>query len=232
MKVNHLVVTIDATHQALQQRLDRATGTARRSRPRDGYAWTDAFLSSASRHLAAADEVLVPAARRRLPDGAQQAKSYLHQARRLEQEIAFLKARAYGQVNAFRVPWTEVWDGIGRELLEHNRLERALVEDLAAVMDDAECDALAGRLYHAEVKAPTRAHPNLPHTGAAGRVTHRVWAVADRFWDTVEGRIVPQVVRPHAHSHDSLMAQYLLGEPLLDATAPLVGHRHRTQLPG
>lgn len=228
MSVNHLVVTVEATHRALEQRLDHATRAASRSRPRDVYSRADAFLSSTSRHVAAAEEVLVPVARRRLSDGDDRVRDYLHRARRLEQEVAFLKARLYGQASAVQVPWARVWRDVSAALGEHNRLESALAEDLAAALDDAERQALAEELYRAEVKAPTRAHPYLPHTGTAGRVSHRVWAVADRFWDAVEGRIVPQLVRPpsKAHSHDSLMAQYLVGEPLLDDKAPVLAPRH------
>lgn len=227
MSVNHLVVTVEATHRALEQRLDHATRATSRSRPRDVYLRTDAFLSATSRHVAAAEEVLVPVARRRLPDGDERVKDYLHRARRLEQEVAFLKARLYGQASAVQVPWAQVWHDIAAALGHHNRLERGLAQDLADTLDDDERRALAEELFRAEVKAPTRAHPYLPHTGAVGRVSHRVWAVADRFWDAVEGRVVPQLVRPpsKAHSHDSLMAQYLVGEPLLDDKAPVLAPR-------
>lgn len=231
MNVNRLVVTIEATHQSLQQRLAEATRRiARRSLPRERYARTDAFLSATSRHLGAVDEVILKAARQGLPDGPDRVRDYLHQARLLEQAMTQLKARLYGEVHAAHRPWDEVWDDVRRELTRHNELERALVEDLAATLGKDESDALASDLFHAEVKAPTRAHPHLPHTGLMGLVARRAWALADRFWDTAEGRVVPDPVRPHPHehAHDSLMAQYVMGEPRFDATAPLLTHRrHR-----
>jgi hypothetical protein len=89
--------------------------------------------------------------------------------------------------------------------------------------------ALADRVYRAEVRAPTRAHPYLPHRGFLGHTARRVWAAADRFWDTAENREVPPPVRPHPkdHSHESLLAQYLVGEPRMDADAPVITHRPR-----
>jgi hypothetical protein len=229
MHVNRLVVTVEATHQSLQERIEAATGSAvRRPPPRHGRARTDAFLAATSRHLAAVDEALLPVLRRRLPDGEKRVKAYLHQARRLELALATLKARLYGAVAASHIPWEEVWDDARRELTRHNDMERELVDDLVLATDHDVHDELADRLYRAELRAPTRAHPYLPHRGALGLAARRVWAVADRFWDTAEDRMVPQPVRPPSkeHAHDSLMAQYLTGEPRFEADAPVFAH-HR-----
>lgn len=230
MSVNRLVVTIQATHQSLQLRLDEATHHAAvRSRPRDAYARTDAFLAATSRHLAAVEDVLLSVATKRLPDGEQRVAEYLRQAKHLELAIAHVKARLYGEVHAAYRPWPEVWDDLRRELTRHNEHERSLVEDLASTLDEPDSDELAEKVYRAEVKAPTRAHPYIPHTGLAGHLARKLWAVADRFWDMAEGRMVPAVVRtpPKEHAHDSLMAQYLTGEPRLDDTAPMFAHHHR-----
>ena len=68
----------------------------------------------------------------------------------------------------------------------------------------------------------------MTHTGMAGTVARRVFAVADRFWDTAEGRVVPEPVRPPPRRHDSLLAQYLVADPLLDHDAKVMEHhRHR-----
>lgn len=228
MSANRLVVTIEATHQSLQQRLDEATRPRERSLPRDNYRRTDAFLSATSRHLAAVEEVMLGQVRHRLGDGHGLTKDYLHAARHLEHALARLKARLYGEQHTAHVPWVDVWDDVRQQLTRHNELERILTADLAEVLDEAECDALAERVYRAELHAPTRAHPNIPHTGLLGLVARRIWALADRFWDTAEGRSVPQPVRPHPkdHSHDSLMAQYVVGEALFNDRAPVFTHRH------
>lgn len=229
MSTNSLAVTVEATHQSLQRRLETATTSGvRRSRPRERQARTDAFLSATARHLAAAEEVLVPEARRRLGD-EELVRAYLHQARLLEMSLAELKARSYGQVAAAHLPLAHVWDGVKAELTRHNDLERELVERLTEDLDGEQCAGLARRLYEAELRAPTRAHPYLPHRGFLGLAARRVWALADRFWDTAEGRQVPKPVVPPAkdHSHDSLIAQYLVGEPRFDSAAPVIAHRRR-----
>ena len=53
-----------------------------------------------------------------------------------------------------------------------------------------------------------------------------MWAYADRFWDTAEGRVIPAPVAPRHHRHDSLLAQYLVADPKFDADATIVEHRH------
>jgi hypothetical protein len=230
MNATILDVLVEATHESLTQRLDEAT----RLRPSDGRiredrARVNAFMAATSRHLAAVDAALVPEAVRRLPDGRQRANDYLHQARLLEQSLARLKARVYGEQHAAHLPWTEVWDGVRRQLAAHNEKELELTGALSATLDRESCENLADRVYRAELKAPTRAHPYLPHTGFLGLTARKVWAVADRFWDTAEGRVIPPPVRPRPkdHSHDSLLTQYLVGEPLMDADAPVVHHRPR-----
>ena len=214
MRENTLELTIEATHRSLASRLDEATTRARpRSRPRDAFARTDAFLAATSRHLAAVDAVLVPVARRRLDDGATRTHDYLHQARLLEMSLAQLKARLYGEAHAVHVPWRQVWSDVRRQLSRHNRLERGLVLDLADRLSPDERDQLAQAVYRSEVRGPTRPHPYTPHQGMPGLIARRLWALADRFWDAAEGRVIPEPVRPHPHpeKHDSLIAQYVLG---------------------
>jgi hypothetical protein len=229
MNPNVLDVLVEATHESLQQRLDEAT------RPgevlaREHRARVNAFIAATSRHLAAVDEALLPEVARRLPDGRQRVKEYLHEARLLEQVLVRLKARAYGELHIAHLPWSQMWADVRRQLTGHNAKEQELTRELTAQLDRQGCEKLADRVYRAELRAPTRAHPYLPHTGVLGTAARRVWTVADRFWDTAEGREIPAPVppQPKDHSHDSLLSQYLVGEPLMDADAPLVTHKkHR-----
>ncbi len=228
MNPNVLDVLVEATHESLRQRLDEATRPEEEpGRPRQHRTRVNAFLAATSRHLAAVDEALLPEVADRLPDGAQRVKDYLHEARLLEQALVRLKGRLYGELHLAHVPWAAVWEEVQQQLAGQRRAEEELVHDLTATLDQAGCEALADRVYRAELKAPTRAHPYLPHTGALGVVARRVWTVADRFWDAAEGREVPPPVRPRPkdHSHDSLLSQYLVGEPRMDADAPVVHHR-------
>lgn len=213
--VDTLVDTVSATHDVLSQRLAEAESCRpTRERPRDRMRTTDPFLASTSRHVAAANAVLGPAARRHLPDGRQRAHDLAQQSRRLEGALFQTKAKLYGSTFVVRRPWASIWDEVGEEFDAWWRLEQGLVDDLAATTSPADRDAIAERLFHAEKHVPTRPHPHLPHEGVPGRVARQVAMRVDRFWDTAEGRMVPEPVRPH-RSRDGRMAQYLLADPHL-----------------
>ncbi len=226
---DQLAMTIAATQGAIDQRLAEAMA-ARHSPsqgPHQARAVTDTFLGATSRHLAALDEVLLDDVRRFVPDPDELVTTYLATARDLEQTLALMKARLYGEAHAIHLSWPELWARVRGQLAEHNRLETELSERLIQYGGDGNIDRLPRRLFEAETKAPTRPHPLLPHTGPMGRVARRIWAVADRFWDAAEGRMIPDPVRPPPRRHDSLMAQYLVGDPMFDDHASVLAHRHR-----
>jgi hypothetical protein len=223
-----LALTVEATQRTLEERLGEALLPHRDPhRPRDHYAATDTFLASTSRHLAAIEAVLLERVRRTVPEGERLAHDYLHAARALEHTLALIKGRLYGEAYAVHLAWPELWNTAHVQLNEHNRIERQMVEELIKHGDPSEVDALARRVFDAETHGPTRPHPLLPHTGLLGIVARRIWALADRFWDNAEGRVIPEPVRPAPHRHDSLMAQYLVADPKFDANAAIVEHRHR-----
>src|SRR3712207_2124459 len=227
MSADSLVMTVEATHRSLEQRLGEVMSTLQRdARARESYARTDAFMAATSRHLGAAEEVLVPEACRRLDDGPQVTKAYLDAARRLENAAARLRGRLYGGSHCAHLPWNDVWSELRQSLDQHNDAERRMVDRLCAVLEPGAAADVATRVYRAELKAPTRPHPYLPHKGRAGSAARRLWAVADRFWDAAQNRTVPPPVRPRskAQDHESLMSQFFTGGPTLDPEAPVVRH--------
>lgn len=222
-----LSLTIEATQRSLQQRL--AECLAPRDTPgrtREANARTDAFLAATSRHLAAVEAVLLPEVRRQVPDGEAVVHAYLLTARRLERTLAMLMARLYGEAHAIHLAWPQMWVLVQELLSEHDRLERDLVEAVVRC-DGPGLETLARRVFDAETRGPTRPHPHLPHTGRSSLVARRIWAVADRFWDAAQGRVVPAPVRPVSHRHDSLLAQYLVADPHFDDHASIREHRSR-----
>ena len=236
MSDNSLVVTVEATHRSLEQRLAEVVSTLKKdTRARESYCRTDAFMAAASRHLGAAEEVIVPEVCRRLEDGPEVTKEYLGAARRLEASLARLRGRLYGELHAAPLPWAEVWTELRGCLAQHNDAERRMVDRLSTSIEHGEADDLAARVYRAELKAPTRAHPYLPHTGRLGIAARRIWAFADRFWDMAQNRSVPPPIRPKSkeREHESLMSQFLTGGPTLDPEAPVMRHgeRHRRRVP-
>ena len=223
-----LVMTVEATQQSLEQRLAEVFAPHHDPlRPRDTYAVTDTFLAATSRHLAAVQAVVLGHVRRAVPDGDAVVHQYLEAARELEQTLSLIKARLYGEAHAIHLSWSELWVRARTQLTEHNRLENHMVAELVRHGEPAEVDGLARKVFDAETHGPTRPHPTLPHTGLLSLVARRIWAVADRFWDTAEGRVIPEPVHPAPHKHDSLMAQYLVADPKFDDHAKLMEHPHR-----
>lgn len=210
-----LDLTLSVTQDVLRERLRAAKASHSASPPtrssRGAYPETDTFLASTSRHLAAVSAVLVPASVRTLAHGDQRVRAFIHQSRRLELSLAQVKAKLYGEAHAIHRTWTQVWDEVGREFDAAMSMEKDLVDDLRHLLTDDEMTVLAQRVYRAELRAPTRPHPFLPHRGLAGRVARRITQGVDHFWDSTEGRMLPEPVRPRHPA--GLMTHYLLGDP-------------------
>ncbi len=208
-----LSTSIQVTHEVLGARLSRAQASMpTRDRPRDRFPATDTFLASTSRHVGAVNAVLVPAVRHHLDDGNLHAIELVRRCRRLEYALAQTKAKLYGSTYAIRRSWRSVWTDVDERFDELLALEEELVERLAERTDAAFRSELTDRLYQAELHAPTRPHPYIPHRGLPGRVARQVALGVDRFWDTAEGRMIPEPVRVH-HEHTGRIEQYLLADP-------------------
>ncbi len=176
---------------------------------------TDWFYAITSQHLAAAEDVLLPAVRK-LPDGRTKVAAYVANARQLERSLRFLKGRIYGDSRAQHLGRDELWREIDWLLDEHNGLETTLAKDIGSHGGDI--STLTAQLLTAEENAPTRAHPNSPHTGPAGRLGHKMWRLADTAWDSAEGRVVPTRYREHP-KRDSALSHYLRGTPIPEPEA-------------
>lgn len=173
---------------------------------------TDWFYAIAAQHLAAAEDVLLPHVRR-LPDGEDLVTQYVVNAKDLERSLRFLKGRQYGDSRFVHLHLDDLWNQIDRLLASHEAMEAKCSQLIADALDDSHVNSLTEQLLEAEEVAPSRAHPVSPHTGMAGRLTHRMWRMADTAWDSAEGRVVP--TKYHAHpKRDSALSHYLYGTPL------------------
>jgi len=217
-----LVMDTLATHHGLEERLARArAGRARdgSGHPRDAYGPIDTFLAMASRHNAALLQVLVPAVRSHLDDGHRKAKEFTHQSRRFEGALSQVKAKLYGSTYAVHRSWPSLWEDVEREFEDLWQMEHQLAEELTAQRRDGDPD-WGEKLHRAEVKAPTRPHPNIPHHGVRGKVARMVARRVDAFWDTAEGRMVPEPYRHHERENDGPFVQYLTSSPHLTPRPP------------
>ncbi|MBO0845703.1 MAG: hypothetical protein J2P22_09835 [Nocardioides sp.] len=227
-----LSLTVEATQRSLEERLGEALLPHHDSnRPRDHYAATDTFLAATSRHLAAVEGSLLRPVRHSVPNGGALVHDYLQAARHLEQTLALIKGRLYGEAYCMHLAWPDLWDRAHSELTAHNQVESRMVAELIQHGDPETVDGLARRMFDVESHGPTRPHPKTPHTGMLGLMARKMWSVADRFWDNAEGRVIPEPVHPAPHRHDSLMAQYLVADPKFDAQASIVEHHHRHSKP-
>lgn len=207
-----LMHDLESIHRDLAHRLAQASSARPDARhPRDHYGAIDTFLAVASRHNAGMIDAIAPLVHR-LPDGHDLAVDFVHASRRYEETLAQVKAKLYGSTYAVRRSWPSIWVDVRREFDAVVTLERRLVE---ALRDEPAEDDLATRLHHATLRSPTRPHPFIPHDGVVGHVARMVARRIDRFWDSAEGRMVPEPVRHHDRDHQGKITQYLLADPHL-----------------
>jgi hypothetical protein len=156
-----------------------------------------AAVAWCSAHLAAADRALYAAAERHLADGRRRVRALRAVDHRLQQALCRLDRRLTGDAHLCEVPVDDMADEVRRRLHEHAEAERAVVAELATVLDSEQQERLIHRLAAAMRHAPTRPHPHTPHTPLSGLVTH-VDAGIDRIRDLMDNRVVPtpQVTRP------------------------------------
>lgn len=208
--------SVQHTHEDLAERLDAARHLAFSvDEPRQAYERIDGFLATASRHLHAVDAVLLPRVRRRVDGGRELVHDYVHAVKGLEVLLAHAKANEYGSVYERTFRWAPVWSDVEDALAAQQRQEKVLCDRLGETLDDDELDGLAQRLRNAELAAPSRPHPYTPHTGLLGLVARKVMHTADLFWDSVEGRMVPEPERVPKRP-PGRVAQYFLADPRFD----------------
>jgi hypothetical protein len=205
-------------HAALGHMVDAASGSGN-VRPQRERALTDAFMASVCRHLVTVEETLLPIVRRRLPTGRGLVADYLAHVRELEHGLHNLSARLYGEAHASRLPHRTPWPRIREWLAEHDEREALLLNSIRGTLTADEAHLLVHRFTHRAERAPTRPHPYAPHTGLAGRISHRMLWVADGFWDNAQGRSIPHPDEPPAAPHTSLITSYVLGVPIFEDEA-------------
>jgi hypothetical protein len=213
---DNLVQSTEQTHRALAAGLDTAAvHDYVPGQPRKGVEYADTFLAAASRHLNAVESVLLPTTQKRVSDSDELVDRFVRASKDLETALVNAKGREYGSAYAVTMSWPEVWAAVRGRLADERELERELARRLSDELDQTELDELVAHLEKAELDAPSRPHPHAPHLGRSGRVARRVLHTVDAFWDTAEGRMVPE--KEHAeHKKPGLMAQYLLADPRFD----------------
>lgn len=206
-----LEFTLESEHQRIRELADAAEAAEfSADEPRIRHRLADTFSAVLSRHLAAVEDVLLPAVKS--ASGRRSVRDYVRHVRELEKVLHRLKARVYGDGTA-GADWDRLWQEIDRKLDDHAQQDAALIEQLQASLNATETRRLAQRLVAAEERAPTRPHAYTPHTGWTGRLAHRMWRIADGFWDEAEGRLIPHNPAAPPERPDTLMHRYFTGAP-------------------
>ena len=128
---------IRESHRSLAERLEsssaalRGDATCGEVRQR-----TDAFLIEMCRHVSAVCDVVLPAVRERVPNGARRVRSYVEQVKRFERSAARTKGRLYGASRDAHVPWERVWVELGTEFDRMVAVEADLIAALVKLYRD------------------------------------------------------------------------------------------------
>ena len=219
-----LSIELAASYAALGERLEQAANrTTAASPPGQARMDTDTFLAAASQHVAAAVAVLLPASNRSLNGNKQAVREFVHECKQLELTLARAKAKQYGQAQAIRRPWTDVWSDVRAKMARTAQAEETLTTLLDEQLDERDAGLLSARFNQLESRSQTRPHPYLPHRGIAGRLARTVCSRADRVWDELEGRVTssraPAVTAGAAQSDPPVLSPAI---GLRSPTAPVV----------
>ena len=207
-----------APHQTIREMVSAVrhatppSGESRRS-----FQLCDTCLATLSRHLAAVQEVLHPAVRRHLPEGKAWVADQVHLDRHIERVMRAIEGSLYGEVHDLRLSRQQMWDELERLLDLHDDAEEQILAALMQQLTPEQQKSFAAEFVAAVRSAPTRPHPYSPHSQALGRWSHRVWSLADRAMDEMDGRVIPHEP-PKPASPKTLWGQYLLGQPIVEET--------------
>lgn len=203
-------------HRELNRLLDGAAAMKTLpGQPRKGFEAADRFLDATSRHLSTVESVLLPVAAKHDDDHGTLVHAYVRATKDLETAMVIAKGREYGSAYAAKVRWDDVWADVRRTLHAQQDLETRLVNRLSDEVGEDRAADLVQQLTDAGSKAMTRPHPHAPHLGLRSVVARRFLHLVDSFWDTAEGRMVPEP--PHEpHKKPGPLGQYLLADPRFD----------------
>lgn len=167
----------------------------------------------AATHLAAVERVLYPVAARVLPDGRRRVRTQLSWDRRLHKALWRLDRRLTGDVHSALEPVDLLEQDVLDALQQHAAAERSLVTELEQLLDADARRELLQRLDDAVEQAPTRPHPDTPHTRLTDGLLFRLDALGDRWRDLMDNRPVPTPRRRRPALRPGRWGSYLMAAP-------------------
>jgi hypothetical protein len=194
------IATIKADHQAVSSAM-REYETFSPTALKRKRATAERIIRDLSIHAAIEEELLYPAARKRLGNGSalvQEAKTEHRQLKRLLDRLDKMDAddpRADGAMAAVK-----------RAVQQHVKEEEGpggILQGLRKEMSRDELIDLGKQLRAAKKMAPTRPHPNAPDSPPANVLVGGAAAVVDRTRDAVTGRGKARSPKPRATARRS-----------------------------
>ncbi|HKE51473.1 MAG TPA: hemerythrin domain-containing protein [Actinomycetes bacterium] len=222
-----VTASVQEDHQRIRGQLRAALAAVPdHAEPHRPQVMCETFLATLSRHISAVEDVLYPAVRESRPDGRSASNDQVHAAREIERSMRQLEGSFAGDRYAVATPRAELWTDLVTLFESHVQDEERLTTRLDADLGEAERAELARQLTARHNVAPTRPHPHSPHSRRAGRLTHRLWSLADRAMDAMDNRQIVPKAAARRPVRNSRWTQYLLGraqfeepEPRLDPPA-------------
>jgi hemerythrin superfamily protein len=135
-------------------------------------------------HETAEEEVVHPAARRLIPDGASIVDARLEEEDQAKKALTELEKLELDHVD-FAAQYAKVRDMV---LAHAEHEEQELFPKLRAVEDDDELRRMTTALQTAEAMAPTHPHAMAPESRTANLLVGPFVAMADRVRDALRGR--------------------------------------------
>jgi hypothetical protein len=197
---SRLAVAVDTPHQQALAALDR-DGSSLPAVP-----WCAA-------HLAAAYRVLHPVAQWALADGDERVRELRRTDHELQDALWRLDRRLTGGASVQNESVAQVEDDARACLAAHVDAEQAIVAELERALEPQQLHALADELSKAMASAPTRPHPDTPHTRVGDRLIYRFDAVVDRLRDLMDNRSVPDLHRVPPARPAGRWGSYAMGRP-------------------
>jgi hypothetical protein len=219
-------------HDDTRRLLELAAAEPRREDPNAPSRALDSALGVLSEHLAAAEAVLYPAARRRLTGSSLSVPELVGQTRAMERTMRSIAMCLGGEIHAVRRGHlADLRAELAEQLEDHERREALLIEELRRTGDEDGSEALASTMSRLTARAPTRPHPYAPRSRVQARVAFAFNAIWDRFFDLMEGRSVPRLRPPRPVPAPGKWSCYLLGTQTASPAEPQAGDR-RGAAPG
>jgi hypothetical protein len=164
-------------------------------------------------HLAAVERVLYPAIARRLPGSRMAVRRLMAVDHRLQNALWRLDRRVTGDVRSSSLVVDDLVRQVRDLLAEHAHAEEALLAELQQVLADEEQAALIDRLAGVICRAPTRPHPNTPHSRVTDALAFRIESWCDSIRDSLDCRSIPSPRRVRAPHPIGRWGAYLTAQP-------------------